>query len=299
MNKTILLVGGSNIDYIATANDKLIRHSSNIGELEVSFGGVMRNVVENLARLGNKCEFITTIGKDKPGEQLKDFMSKDLGVILYYPDSNKPTSSYLCINDNNHDMDVGINDMRIIEDLNADYISKIKDLFLKHDYIILDSNLSNECIKYIFENFKDKKIIVEGISATKIIKFQPYLDKIFMFKCNIYEAKAIMNSDANANELVQMMMKQGCKTCVISQGKDAVCFGENNKVSFVDVNPLKEVIKGNTTGCGDALFAGIIDHYLEGKSLKESIEFGISLSQLTLDSDKANNPKVSDLYYKH
>jgi len=189
--------------------------------------------------------------------------------------------------------------MRIIEDLNADYISKIKDLFLKHDYIILDSNLSNECIKYIFENFKDKKIIVEGISATKIIKFQPYLDKIFMFKCNIYEAKAIMNSDANANELVQMMMKQGCKTCVISQGKDAVCFGENNKVSFVDVNPLKEVIKGNTTGCGDALFAGIIDHYLEGKSLKESIEFGISLSQLTLDSDKANNPKVSDLYYKH
>jgi hypothetical protein len=49
MNKTILLVGGSNIDYIATANDKLIRHSSNIGELEVSFGGVMRNVVEKIA----------------------------------------------------------------------------------------------------------------------------------------------------------------------------------------------------------------------------------------------------------
>lgn len=298
MKNTILLIGGSNIDYIATSNEKLIRHSSNVGTLEISFGGVMRNVVENLQRLGNDCVFLTAIGNDAYGLELKKFMFQ-LGCSIYYPSTKYPTSCYIALNDNNHDLELGLNDMRIMEDLNEDFILSHRQLVDDYEYIVLDSNLSEECIKILFETFKDKKFIVEGISPTKIVKYQPYLQNIFMLKCNIYEAKAIMNSDFEAKTLALMMMGKGCKCCVISQGKDKVCFGYDNKVGFVDVPDSKEPIKGNTTGCGDALFAGIIDHYLHGKTLREAIEFGIKMSQITLQAVCACNPEISKLKYEH
>ena len=38
MDKSILLIGGTNIDYLATSNNKLIKHSSNPGTLTISYG---------------------------------------------------------------------------------------------------------------------------------------------------------------------------------------------------------------------------------------------------------------------
>ena len=120
MDKTLLLIGGSNIDYIATSKEKLQRRVSNIGEVSVSFGGVMRNIAENLTRLGNKVDFITAIGEDANGKAMKNQLI-ELGVNVITPKSEYPTGSYVAINDSNHDMVDGICDNRIIKDLNSTF----------------------------------------------------------------------------------------------------------------------------------------------------------------------------------
>ena len=121
MDKTLLLIGGSNIDYIATSKEKLQRRVSNIGEVSVSFGGVMRNIAENLTRLGNKVDFITAIGEDANGKAMKNQLI-ELGVNVITPKSEYPTGSYVAINDSNHDMVDGICDNRIIKDLNSTFL---------------------------------------------------------------------------------------------------------------------------------------------------------------------------------
>src|SRR5574344_1070087 len=295
---SILFIGGTNIDYIATSYKPLIHHSSNIGKLEISYGGVMRNVVENCARLGAKCDFITIVGNDVFGTQVRKYM-EDLGVNFYSPKTDTLTSSYIAINNNDHDMELGINDMRIVEELNPTYLKSLKPLLDSHEYIFLDSNLYPEAIDYLFENYPNHKFIIEGISATKILRFRPQLSKIYMVKCNLYEARSLMGMpEGFAKEIAKKILDAGCKTVVISQGKGDIYYGENGAVDCVEVNS-KDNFKGNTTGCGDALFAGIADHLSEGYSLKESIEFGTKLSLLTLESVKANNPDVSKLKYKH
>ena len=297
MSNSILLIGGANIDYIATSQYKLLMHSSNIGEIEISYGGVMRNVVENLSRLGNKCVFITAIGDDILGNKLKDYMGA-LGVDLKLPKTDKPTSSYLCVNDCDHDMFVGLNDMRIMEDLSPEFICEHKKIIDEYDSVILDSNLSKESLKCIFNECGDKKFYCEAISASKVIKFLPYLDKIYLLKCNINEAKSLLSSEENAAELTLKILKTGVKKCVITQGKDDIYYGENGQVHFLKVDAVDN-ITGNTTGCGDAMFAGIIDKLMIGKTLKEAIEFGEELSKLTLETKKANNEDVSKLAYEH
>ncbi len=295
--KSVLLIGGTNVDYIATSQNKILMHSSNIGEMEISYGGVMRNVTENLARLGNDCVFLTAIGEDMIGKEIKEYMKK-LTVELITPKTECPTSSYLCVNDSDHDMFVGLNDMRIMEDLSPEFIRGNEKIINEFDSVILDSNLSKESLKCIFNDFSDKKFFCEAISANKVIRFMPYLDKIYLLKCNIYEARSLLSSNENAEALALKILKTGVKKCVITQGKNDIYYGENDKVYLVKVNPVDE-ISGNTTGCGDAMFAGIIDKLMMGKTLKDAIEFGNELSKITLGTKKANSEEISKLAYRH
>ena len=120
MSTPLLLIGGSNIDYIGISQNKLISNVSNIGTISISFGGVMRNICENLARLNNNITFITAIGKDTLGQELKKQLI-DLKVKIYSPDTHLPSGSYLAINDNNHDLYSAICDNRIITQINTDF----------------------------------------------------------------------------------------------------------------------------------------------------------------------------------
>ncbi|HHU55776.1 MAG TPA: sugar kinase, partial [Acholeplasmataceae bacterium] len=56
--KSILIIGGSNIDYFGKCKKAKKLSDSNVGTINVSFGGVGRNIAENLGRLGVDVTFI-------------------------------------------------------------------------------------------------------------------------------------------------------------------------------------------------------------------------------------------------
>lgn len=295
MNESLLIIGGSNIDYIATSKDKIQNGVSNVGTISISFGGVARNICENLARLGAKIDFITTIGNDLYGENIKKDLI-NLGVNVIYPKVDLPTSSYLAINDNNHDLALSICDNRIIDEINSNFLSDYHKFILEHEYIILDANLNEDAIKYIFSNFSDKKIIVDAISPTKVLKFKNYLDKIYLLKCNKFEAKAIINDYKNERDLISKILELGVKNIVVSFGASDIYYGNNSEIGFIKNDLIKDF--ANTSGCGDALTSGIIDQYIrDNKSLKDSIIFGNILSKVTLMTSSATSKEISK--YRH
>lgn len=295
MNESLLIIGGSNIDYIATSKDKIQDGVSNIGTISISFGGVARNICENLARLGSKIDFITTIGNDLYGENIKKDLI-NLSVNVIYPKVNLPTSSYLAINDNNHDLALSICDNRIIDELNSKFLNNYYKFILEHEYIVLDANLNEDAIKYIFSNFSDKKIIVDAISPTKVLKFKNYLDKIYLLKCNKFEAKAIINDYKNERDLISKILELGVKNIVVSFGASDIYYGNNSEIGFIKNDLIKDF--ANTSGCGDALTSGIIDQYIrDNKSLKDSIIFGNILSKVTLMTSSATSKEISK--YRH
>lgn len=295
MNESLLIIGGSNIDYIATSKDKIQDGVSNIGTISISSGGVARNICENLARLGSKIDFITTIGNDLYGENIKKDLI-NLSVNVIYPKVNLPTSSYLAINDNNHDLALSICDNRIIDELNSKFLNNYYKFILEHEYIILDANLNEDAIKYIFSNFSDKKIIVDAISPTKVLKFKNYLDKIYLLKCNKFEAKAIINDYKNERDLISKILELGVKNIVVSFGASDIYYGNNSEIGFIKNDLIKDF--ANTSGCGDALTSGIIDQYIrDNKSLKDSIIFGNILSKVTLMTSSATSKEISK--YRH
>ena len=87
------------------------------------------------------------------------------------------------------------------------------------------------------------------------------------------------------------MLAKGIKSVVVSNRNNDIYYGLNSRdIGKVHVNEIKEF--ENTNGCGDALFSGLIDYLLEGKSLKEATKiiqkkgFAISEEQVEQASDK-------------
>lgn len=292
MKNSLLLIGGSNIDIIATCDEKFIKRVSNVGTISISNGGVMRNIAENLARLGNSVDFITAIGNDPLGQSLKQDLL-DLGIRLHLPETKLSTGFYVVTNDKDHDSLGGVCDNRIIKDLSVEYLKTKDDLIQSHEYIIIDTNLEKSVIDYLFNTYKDKKFILDGISPTKVLKVKDYLPQVFLIKCNIHEARALMGIDLVEKDLVSGLVARGIQNVVVSHGSRDIYFGSNHrKIDLVHVEEVTEY--ENTTGCGDALTSGVIDHFLGGKKLKESVAFGNKLSRLTLMSKSANSKEVSN-----
>ena len=63
----VSIIGGITADIEGLPYDRLIQGDSNPGKITMSYGGVGRNIVENLARLGTSVSFISVAGDDFPG----------------------------------------------------------------------------------------------------------------------------------------------------------------------------------------------------------------------------------------
>lgn len=295
----VLVVGASNVDYVALSNNKLIRKDSNIGKLNITFGGVGRNIVENLAILEDDVSFITFLGNDSFGKELRKDL-ESINVKVYSPNKKERTSSYLAVLDSNGDMDVAICDTEIIDKSTVEDIKPFDDVISEFTSIVLDANINSKIIDHIFKEYSDKKILVEAVSANKVKRYEKYLDKIYLFKSNVLEAKHLLNLyNAEPMLLAKILMERGVKNVVITDGGKPVIIGENNEVVFITPKPIEKII--SASGAGDSLFAGLIHGLINGASLVESVAFGIKVSQMTLMVEESVNKdikKIKDLIRK-
>lgn len=292
MKNSLLLIGGSNVDFIAKSDKKIIKGASNIGSVSITDGGVMRNIAENLARLGNDIDFITAIGNDPLGNSLKENLL-NLGIRVYTPDSDLATGSYVAILDGDNDLKESICDNKINDSITIQFLEEHKDLISNHKFIGIDTNLNQDIIDYLFKTYPNKKFIVDGISPVKVLKIKNYLNQIFLIKCNIKEARSLMGIDLVEKDLVSGLLARGIENVVVSHGSKDIYFGNNHryKIDLVHVEEVKNI--ENTTGCGDALTSGVIDYYLSGKKLKEAVAFGYQLSKITLMTKGATSEEIS------
>ena len=122
-------IGGANVDIHGQSLAPLIMRDSNPGRLHVSVGGVTRNILDNLTRLGQRCELVSAVGGDVYGRMLLDSCAA-LGVgtrgLLVREDH--PSSSYISIMDSEGDMLVAMSDMRVLSAIDADFVAQRMDL---------------------------------------------------------------------------------------------------------------------------------------------------------------------------
>ena len=66
----VTVIGGSNMDIQGFPNNPLVMYDSNPGKVDISMGGVGRNIAENLSRLNVNTKLISAIGNDLYGNTI-------------------------------------------------------------------------------------------------------------------------------------------------------------------------------------------------------------------------------------
>ena len=96
----VLGIGAANVDVHGMSRAAIVMRDSNPGHLRTSAGGVTRNIMENLARLGVDARMVSAQGDDLFGEYVRSESEKaglDMSECLVLPGVN--SSSYVSILD--------------------------------------------------------------------------------------------------------------------------------------------------------------------------------------------------------
>ena len=164
MDALISVIGGANVDLSATLNDAFIAADSNPGHVEVSYGGVARNIAHNLSLLGAKTQLLTVFGGDLFGGLLHDYCrQQNIDVHLSERDSDYRSGVYLCINNHAGEMIAAVADTEVIRAITPEWLTKRSGEINSSDYVVVDTNVSEDAIRWLMENVT-APLFIDGVS---------------------------------------------------------------------------------------------------------------------------------------
>lgn len=293
-NKYVSIIGGVNIDIVGYALEKINLKDSNIGSVDISIGGVARNISENLTRLDVNNYLIAPLGNDYNSKRIiKSCEEIGIDISHSFIIDGKVSSTYLAILDEDKDLLMAISDMSIIDEMPASFLEKRKNLIENSEYIVIDANLNKSCLDYLFSF--DKKIIVDTVSIKKSLKFIEYLDRIFLIKPNIHELSALagitINNDNDILKASNILISKGVQNVIVTMGKSGALYF--SKCKNLKYTIEKNALVKNATGAGDAFLSAIIYALIESEKIEEAIKYGMSAAYITVESEKTVSENIS------
>ncbi len=267
--KRVLIIGATNIDIIAESHKPLNLYDKNPGKSRFVYGGVARNICENLARLETRPTFATIVGSDTFGSNALKYLEK-LNTKVIYKTSTLPTSTFISILNNNNDNYISISSMDIIEHLNENFLKTID--YNKYDLIVADAN-SKSVIKFLTKI--NKPLFIDATSEAKVKNIEEYINEISYLKCTKEEMVKLFNNDST-----KKIIEKHPQLSLIITNKDQDVIYNHNKDIFKYAIDKCDVI--SSVGAGDSFSAGFIYGLINEFDIHKSIKIAAKLAKHTV-----------------
>lgn len=289
----ILVIGASNIDIIGISISNIIYHDSNPGKIELVYGGVGKNIAENLHRLGLNAELLTFIGGGQFGLNNQNYFD-ELGIKYDHSiiDKSKECGMYLAVHNNDGSLVSGVNDFSFMESITKEHFAPLEEYISSFDTLCFDTNLNEEVLCYLIEKYRDKTIIVDGVSQTKVKRILSVIQYIDVLKVNRNELSSLLGKTVDDVILgVKTLLEQGLKHAIVTNGSEAITYNIERRIYQTLVFEPNIIVSSN--GAGDALLSGIIFGISEQKSMHEALNYGKKAASFTMEVRQACNPQLS------
>ena len=289
-----VVCGGVNIDIGAHSFAPLRAKDSNPGKVELSLGGVGRNIAHNMRLLGVPTYLLTAVGGDSRASQVEE-SCKELGIDLSHalrvPDGR--TSTYVFVGDSDGDMAVAVADMEICEKLTPDYFASQKELLDGAAAVVVDANLPRESIAYLVEHCA-APLFVDPVSTVKAEKLRGLLGHVHTLKPNRIEAELLSGvkiaDNATLHQAAQALLDQGVQRVFLSLGGDGVFAAQQGETHL---EPICKAEMRNATGAGDAFTAAMIYATLEQLPIESVMDYAMAAGIAAIGHERTINPQMS------
>ena len=306
MGDHVLVIGAMLLDTKGKPTSGLESSTSNPAEIRHVRGGSARNVAENLARLGAEVLLISAIGDDLTGRRLLT-QTSDAGVnvehVITVEDSN--TGSYIALLEADGSLSVALDDVRVMENVNAGYLYKNRRLFRDACMVMADGSLSPAALETVTRLARQYELpfCADPSSVRLAYKLRPHLADLHLVVPNEIEAAALAGINfagygPDASLDVALVLRQaGVEAAIVTMADFGLVYATSAETGHIPARYSQMV---DSTGTGDAVTAAIMFGLINNLPAIEAIRLGAAAASLTLQSNDTVVPDLSlDMLYDH
>lgn len=294
----VVCVGGACVDRKYQVLSEAQTGTSNPARARRSFGGVARNVAENLARLGVQTALFSAVGNDENGIALLEHAARaGIDTRLVTRDSNHVTPEYGAIVAPDGNLILGVADMNAIDALGIDDIEPHWDTIVCADWLFIDCNVPGDVLAWCIRNARDSsvKLAIDAVSEPKVCRLPDDLTGVDLLVLNEKEAAVYLYEDLETFrkrapiDRAQALRERGARAVILTCGsKGLIASGERSAQL-----PALNAQCVDVTGAGDALIAATIYRLAEGDDLLDAARIGSLCAGLTVESAASVRPDLS------
>lgn len=297
MGNYVIVAGGINVDIKGKSFEKMYLGSSNPGMIELSAGGVGRNIAHNLALLNIPVMLLSAVGSDADGARvLKETAGSGVCTDHVLQAEDGITGTYIALLDNRGEMMLALSDMQVLERLDISYFKSKMELIRNSRFIVCDTNIPTPSIQFLIEtaNSLNIPICVEPVSVSKALKLKNCLRGINYMTPNLDELEVLSRfgvSDINVQNAAEELLDLGAENVITTLGKNGLCHTSSKGSRYYDSIKADVV---DVTGAGDSLTAGIVYGILKHDDIDRAIKCGLAAASIAIGSKETVSPLMSE-----
>ena len=299
----MLVIGAIFVDVKGFSLGTYQPEGTNIGDVQVVPGGVCRNVAEDLARMGLEAQFVSMVDDTALGRDTRDSLAA-LGIdMTHVVSASKGMGMWLAILDEHGDLRGSISRQPDFSALEA-YIRDEGDAMVSGcDGIVLGYDTNAAITSRMIELAEKYDKPVYGLVGNMgvLLRHTEYLRKSACFICNEIEAERLFNhplAELNPEEVLQLLMQEsrnlGVPAMVLTMGCQGSVYVDHRTGEFGRC-PALSVDMVDSTGAGDAFFAGTVAALMKKMPLSRAVRIGTELAARTLCTSGSSCPPSADL----
>ena len=288
---SIIVIGAVFVDIKGYPSRTYIPGGRNAGKVRYVHGGVSRNIAEDLGNLGLDPVFLSLVDPSGAGEDVL-LRLRDHGVDTRYvwkvPDG---MGTWLAVFDNNNDVCASISHRPDLMPLLSLLQAEGNHLFAAADSVLLELDLEEAVVEEIYRlKHKYNTRIYAAVSNINIaLERRAFLQQTDCFVCNRQEAEVLFsvefgkeNPDMLARQLSELVTGAEIPAMIVTLGAEGAVWADRH--GGFGFCPAQQVPVADTTGAGDAFFAGVAAGLTNGKELPEACAIGVRLASSVICS---------------
>lgn len=281
----ICVIGGANVDITATSAHAFQIGDSNPGSVQVSWGGVGRNIAHNLALLGDEVELVTIFGGGLFGPVIAG-ACRELGMCIDHSEIAQEGTHSFFVSINNADGELvgGVADMTATEGMSPEWLAARLEAINGADVVVADANSSAEALAFLIDHCT-KPLYLDAVSVAKSVRIR---DAVALSRKKSFFA---LKSNALEHQELSGLPEASIQRIYVSVGAEGLRVTESGKEYAFPALPC--LVK-SVTGGGDALLAGIV-HAGPEASVEETARWGLACARCAVESPDAVSNEIKNI----
>ena len=287
----IVVIGATFVDVKGYPLAQYIPGGRNVGRVVQVHGGVGRNVVEDIANVELRPTFVSVVDDTGLSDDVVRNLIRHKVEIRYIARSPEGLGTWLAVFNNEGDVIASISRRPDLSAVRKVLEERGDEIFRGADSIVVEFDIEEPILKKVLDLAqKHRKEVYTVISNMSIaMKRRDLLQRTAVLVCNEQEAGMLFSEDytgTDPEDLKEIMVRRarlsGIPRIVVTLGERGAVYADKN--GEAGVCPALRVDVVDTTGAGDAFFAGVAIGLTYGKTVGESCVIGTRLAASVISS---------------